>query len=164
MESTWPKNTADWKWSVARKDVAILLAAMRPGEKLSVAEVCKRVGLTRAQFRSVLWHARKDVAKSREGGVYKLSDGFIYRLTNAEASAHGRDDNNKGRRHFLRARTRLSTVKTHELDEEATRTHRLLEAQMNVALEALSPQKRAAAQREMSNGKIDAGDLGRLFS
>lgn len=164
MKSNWPKNS-EGQYAKARKDVAAALIEMAKGETLEIQELCRRLEITRSQFRSVSWIARKDVAKLPGGGVYSIprDANTIYRLTDNEASENGRTDNNKGRRHFMRSRDRLKTVNTSSLDDGQTQKHRLYEAQVTSTLSALSPQKRTAAQHKMQNGKINAGDLAALF-
>jgi len=160
----WPSNSGA-QWAEARKAVARILMAMAPGEKRKISDVCQGLNITKTRFRSVLWHARKDVAKLPDGGVYAVphGTGIIYRMTAEEASENGRADANKGRRHFIRARDRIQTVNTSQLDDGQTQKHRLYEAQIATTLSALSPQKRAAAERKLSNGDLNAGDLSRLF-
>lgn len=163
---TWPRNSTDeGHWTRARKRVEEIISAMQTGEQMSLAIIRAAAEINKEQLRSVMWFARKNVAKSGAGGVYKVDyqNDTIRRLTDEEASENGKRDSNKGRRHFMRARNRLTTVRTSRLSDEQTMKHRLYEAQIDLTISALSPQKRAASERKLANGSIDAGDLMGLF-
>lgn len=162
----WPSNS-DGHWRRAREALENMLLNMKQGERLSVVEACNLLGVSKAHFRTIYWQAKTRVVKlplGEDGArVYRLRGDAVQRLTDAEASENGRSDANKGRRHIMRSIGRLSTVNTSKLDDGQTQTHRLLEAQMQTTLAALSPQKREAASRKLSNGTLNAGDLSRLF-
>lgn len=161
----WPKND-DGYWNKAKTVLTDLLLAIPKGGQMTIDEIKQATDLTKSQIRSVLWHARCQAAKRPDGGVYRFRDNIIYRMTDAEASENGARDTRVGRRHFQRSKTRLKSVNTSVLDREQEMKHRLLEAQMWVAEQALSPQKRTAAQRQICNGNmnVNVGDLYAMFS
>jgi hypothetical protein len=159
--ANWPSNS-DGHWRRAREALERTLLNMEQGQALSADDIRSDLGLSQANFRSVYWQARNRITKLPLGSdgarVYLFRGGQIRRLTDAEASENGRDDANKGRRHVRRSLNRLNTVNTSNLDDEQTQKHRLYEAQMQTTLDALSPQKRAAALQRIPSNAVSAGD------
>jgi hypothetical protein len=68
------------------------------------------------------------------------------------------------RRRIRRDLKRLRSIDTSTLDEGETQRHRLREAQLQTMLEAMVASKpEPQTDRKMANGRIDAGDLSKLF-
>lgn len=168
QESTWPRNSISGQWSKAREELGKLLVKMEKGENRSIEDICREIGISKSVFRSTWWKAQLDAAKHPLGGVYsvKMRRGYVTRMTDEDAALNGKYDLNKGRRHYLRASRRLTTVDPSALNGETTIKFRLAQAQMQVLLMAASPQKRAAEERKMRGQSIDQSqmkDLARLF-